>query len=123
MSDPISSPISETAAALVPVLQTVAGRGETITYAELADRSGIAPPHRIHKTAEALEELIRSDHAAGRPLLAAVAISAKRDGMPGPGFFQLLSELGRYFGPDRGPQAALVHRLELDRLYEAATRG
>ena len=48
----------------------------------------------------ALEALIREDHAAGRPLLAAYAVSKSRGGLPGRGFFELLSELGRADGPD-----------------------
>lgn len=84
----------------------------TRRYAELAEAAGVPPPHGIHKTAMLLEELVREDHAAGRPLLAALAVSKLGD-TPAPGFFQLLAELGRYAGPDRGPQAKAAHRAEL----------
>ena len=75
------------------------------------------PPHAIHKLTLALEDLVREDHAAGRPLLAAVAVSRTGNGIPGRGFFQLLSELGRYAGPDRGPVAEAAHAAELARVF------
>lgn len=109
---------SETARCLLPILDRVAARGDTITYAELARDAGIHPPHSIHRTAEALEEILRADHAAARPLRAAVAVSAKRGGIPAPGFFHLCGEIGLYIGPDSGPQAAAFHALELKRLRQ-----
>ena len=59
-----------------------------------------------------MEQLIREDHSAGRPLLAALAVSRAQKGMPGRGFFQLLTELGRYRGPDQGAEAAAHHARE-----------
>lgn len=107
------------AAAIRHVLEQVAAAGGTVTYADLARRAGVPQPHSIHKTALALEDLMRRDRAAGRPLLAAAAVSAKRGDIPAPGFFQLATELGLYFGPDRGPQAEAFHALELQRLHRA----
>ncbi len=104
------------AARLRPILAAAAARGETLTYLELATAAGLRPPHAIHRVTDALETLIRDDHASGRPLLAAVAVSAKRAGLPAPGFFRLTSELGLYFGPEQGPQAALFHAMELARV-------
>ena len=60
---------------------------------------------------------MREDHAAGRPLLAALAVSRTGNGIPGRGFFQLLSELGRHAGPDRGPEAEAAHAAELARVF------
>ena len=96
-------------AALLPLARA----GRTVTYRELAGLLPVAPPHRIHKLTGALEHLVREDHAAGRPLIAAIAVSRVGETMPGRGFFQLLSELGRYRGPDRGPAAAAAHAAEL----------
>lgn len=104
---------------LRPVLEDRARVGATIIYAHLAQAAGVPPPHSVHKTGEALEVLMEIDAAAGRPLLAAVAISKARDGVPAPGFFQKASELGLYFGPDRGPQAATFHALELEKVWAA----
>ncbi len=89
----------------------------TITYRELISRVQVPPPHGIHKLILTLEDLMREDHAADRPLLAALAVSKVTAGIPGPGFFHLLAELGRYAGPDRGEQAAAAHAAELARAF------
>jgi hypothetical protein len=93
-------------------LRDCAAVGETVTYQELARRSEFPGPHSIHRLTLLLEAMVREDHAAGRPLLAALAVS-RVTGIPGRGFFQLLSELGRYHGPDQGPEAAAQHAREL----------
>ncbi|WP_193367012.1 hypothetical protein [Pelagibius marinus] len=105
-------------AALRRELAACAKAGETVTYQDLAWRVAFPGPHAIHRLTELLEALVRDDHAAGRPLLAALAVSraqknAAGDGIPGRGFFQLLNELGRYAGPDQGPEAAACHAREL----------
>ncbi len=100
-------------AALRAALVSLAGARRTITYRDLAARVPVPPPHGIHKLTLALEGLVRDDHAAGRPLLAALAVRQTAAGIPGRGFFHLLAELGRYAGPDRGPAAATAHAAEL----------
>ena len=105
-------------AALSRELIACARAGETATYQDLAWRVPMPGPHAIHRLTALLEDLMREDHAAGRPLLAAFAVSraqrnAAGDGIPGRGFFQLLAELGRYGGPDQGPEAAACHAREL----------
>lgn len=100
-------------AALRRELIACARAGETVTYRTLALRAGVPGPQVIHRLTGLLEETVRADHAAGRPLLAALAVSRSQNGVPGPGFFQLLAELGRYAGPDRGPEAAACHAREL----------
>lgn len=107
------------AALLRPILADAVRRRVTLTYLELATAAGLGPPGAIHRVTHALEQLMREDHAAGRPLLAAVVVSARRGGVPAPGFFRLAGELGLFFGPDRGPQAALFHALELERVIAA----
>ena len=52
-------------------LLRLAAERRTATYHELAAQAALAPPHRIHSLTLVLEDLIRDDHAAGRPLLAA----------------------------------------------------
>ena len=89
------------------------GAGETVTYSELAARVDFPGPHRIHRLTELLEFMVREDHAAGRPLLAALAVSRSQHGSPGRGFFQLLAELGRYDGPEQGPEGAAAHAAEM----------
>lgn len=117
------NPEPDLADRLRPILEAAARRGTTLTYLELATAAGLGPPRAIHRVTDALEALIRADHAAGRPLLAAVAVSAKRGGLPAPGFFRLATELGRYFGPENGPQATLFHNLELDGIRRAFEPG
>lgn len=109
-------------ARLRPILEDAARRRATLTYLELATAAGLGPPRAIHRVTAALESLMRADHAAGRPLLAAVVVSAKRGGAPAPGFFRLAAGLGLYFGPERGPQAALFHAMELHRVIAAHRR-
>ena len=66
-------------------LESVAKRRILITYQELANALQILPPHSIHRVTEALERLMEEDAAADRPLIAALAISKARGGLPGPG--------------------------------------
>ncbi|MBC6406427.1 MAG: hypothetical protein GDA41_12060 [Rhodospirillales bacterium] len=107
MTDPLSN---EEMAALEVTLSTCADAARTIRYADLANALNLTPPHRIHRLTLALETLIRRNHAASQPLLAALAVG--KSGLPGRGFFQLLAELGRYSGPNSGPIAATKHAAE-----------
>lgn len=113
----MSQPDPGLSATLRPILGDVARRGTTITYRDLAAAAEVPPPHTIHKTALALEELIRADHDAGQPILAAVCVG--KTGRPRPGFFHVLRELGRYDGPDEGPDANAQHDAELAEVYAA----
>lgn len=99
-------------------LAELARDGRTISYKDLADEVGVPPPQRIHALTLVLEDLAREDHAAGRPLLAACAVGRASGGIPGPGFFHVLAELGRYHGPDRGPEAAAAHAAELQAAFD-----
>ncbi len=99
-------------AALDAALLEQAKAGMTASYAELAERMRLQAPHRIHRLTLALEERVKLDHTAGRPLLAAMAVG--KFGLPGRGFFQLLSDLGRYAGADSGPEAASHYAKERD---------
>ncbi len=99
-------------------LRRLAAERRTATYQELAVMAAVPPPHRIHNLTLLLEDLIREDHAAGQPLLAACAVSRAQNGIPGPGYFQLLGALGRYHGADRGAQAAACHSAELHAAWD-----
>lgn len=105
-----SEPDGVLIAAVRAALLELARDGRSVTYQELVQLAAAPPPHRIHKVTLALEALIREDHAAGRPLLAAFAISRSRGGLPGRGFFELLAELGRASGMDDDT----AYRKELD---------
>lgn len=93
-----------------------------MTYAEVARRLAIDPPHTIHKTALLIEALMRRHAAAGSPQLASLVISKARGGLPAPGYFALLGELGLYEGGATGAQAAHFHEDELRRCFDAAAR-
>lgn len=111
---PADSDDEKQIAALRQALRVCAAAGATVTYRELAQRVTFPGPHSIHRLTLLLEEMIRQDHAAQRPLLAALAVSRAQNGVPGRGFFQLLGELGRYTGPDQGPEAAACHAVLRD---------
>jgi hypothetical protein len=88
------SPGRPAPAELVPLLLPLARAGRTITYQDLAWRLRLVPPLTIHRVTRGLEALVMADVAAGRPPLAAVAVSRTRGGLPAPGFFDLLGRLG-----------------------------
>ncbi len=95
-------------------LRVLASRRETITYRDLAKALELQPPNTIHRVTEALEVLIHEDHEDGAPLIAALVVSKVRGGVPAPGFFQLARSLGRYGGPDAGPEAEAHHAREIE---------
>lgn len=102
-----------TAADLRAYLEGLAASGRTATYHEAALDLGIPAPQSIHKLTRLLEETMAEDAAAGRPLLAAFVVSRTREGLPAPGFFARAKALGRYDGPERGPEARAFHEREL----------
>lgn len=104
---------------LQTALAELATERRTATYKALAERVRVPPPHTIHKLALALEDLVREDAAAGRPLRAALAVSRGPAGLPGRGFFLLAAELGLYEGPEDGPLARAFHEAQLARIFEA----
>ncbi len=99
-------------------LATAQRANQTITYAELADAASIPNPHRIHKLTEWLENSMRQDHAAGKPLRAALVISRSRSGLPAPGFFMLCGELGLYKGAASGQHAVQFHKTAITNLWQ-----
>ena len=97
-------------------LASVTSFGRIVTYAEMADAADIPAPQRIHKLTLWLETTMRQDHAAGRPLRAALVISRNRNGLPAPGFFLLCRELGIYQGAETGADAAQFHQAMISAL-------
>lgn len=71
----------------------------------------LKPPNTIHQLTTVLEELMREDVAAHRPFIAALVVSRRPPHLPGRGFFQLASSLGRFSGVDS--EAPLFHAREL----------
>ena len=69
--------------------------GPFITYQALASMLDLSPPRTIQQVAGALEQLMREDVAAGRPMIAALVVSRAGD-MPRRGFFDHAVALGRF---------------------------
>jgi hypothetical protein len=86
--------------------------GSPTTYAELATRLGLEPPN----TAESLEDIMKDDVAAGRPLLSALCASKTRTGIPQARFFLTVQALRVFSGDAGGPEAVAFHARELQRV-------
>ncbi|HBG99560.1 MAG TPA: hypothetical protein DDY29_12845 [Rhodobacteraceae bacterium] len=76
-----------------------------MTYQAVATALGLTPPGTIQRVAAALEETMREDVAAGRPMIAALVISRAGD-IPRRGFFDLAVALGRFPEDPRQHRAA-----------------
>lgn len=84
-------------------------------YQQMASQLRLLPPNSIGQLTTALEQIMREDALAERPQLAATCVQ-KRQPYPREGFFQLLSALNLYQGPDSGNQAEMWHIREMERL-------
>ena len=93
----------------------------TITYGALARALGLWMPGSVGKVTAALETTMREDAAAGRPFLAARAVSRGRTMLPGKGFFDLARALDR--GPKEGEAARDFHARELNLAENAIGRA
>ncbi|RDC67743.1 hypothetical protein DLJ49_20765 [Rhodovulum sp. 12E13] len=82
-----------------------------ITYGALARALGLWMPGSVGKVTAALETTMHEDAAAGRPFLAARAVSRGRTMLPGKGFFDLAHALDR--GPKEGETERDFHAREL----------
>jgi len=71
-----------------------------MTYGTLARALGLWAPGSVGRITRAPEVTMREDAAANRPFIAARTISRAREGLPGPGFFNLATALAR--GPQPG---------------------
>lgn len=91
-----------------------------LSYGALARAMGMYAPGSVRKLTRALETLMREDAAAGRPFVAARAVSRARLGLPGKGFFDLARQLGR--GPGAGQSERAFHAGELARLAQAVQK-
>ncbi len=101
-------------------LRALARARKTVTYAELARRLGLQPPHTIHQVTVLLEALMAEQARRREPQLASLVVSRHRSGLPAPGFFMRLRELGLYDGDPEGGAARRRHADELARVHAAA---
>jgi len=99
-------------------LKELARRRETIIYRDLAKGLEVQPPNTIHQVADALEVLMREDHATAAPFLAALVVSKVRNGLPAPVFFYVARMLGRFKGLDAGSDIETYHARELESAWD-----
>ncbi|MFN4128399.1 MAG: DUF6522 family protein [Paracoccaceae bacterium] len=93
-----------------------------MTYGTLARALGLWAPGSVGRITRALEVTMREDAAANRPFIAARTISRAREGLPGPGFFNLAKALAR--GPQPGesdPEFYVRECASLDRALAETT--
>jgi hypothetical protein len=109
--------------ALLHVLEGMRLRQITATYKSVADAIGLTPPGQIQALAALLEAIQQDDALLERPQRATLVIQNGRDLIPRPGFFQRLTELGIYQGNDQGPEAAMWHQNELEKLFDMTGNG
>lgn len=76
-------------------LETLPPSNPSISYGALARSFGLWQPGSVRKVTQALEDTMHDDARAGRPFIAARAISRASDGLPGKGFFDLARDLSR----------------------------
>jgi len=89
-----------------------------VTYGALARALGFWMPGAVRRITRALETTMREDAAAGRPFIAARAVSRGRERLPGRGFFELARALSR--GPRDGEREEDFHAREIARLARLA---
>ncbi|AVX06041.1 Fe/S bioproteinis protein NfuA (plasmid) [Maritalea myrionectae] len=95
-------------------LEALPPGNRTVSYGKLARAMGFWTPGSVRRITHALEETMREDAAAGRPFIAARAVSRFGDGLPANGFFALAKELK--CGPANEMTKRAFHMVELDRL-------
>nr|WP_299244914.1 hypothetical protein [uncultured Halomonas sp.] len=96
------------------ILETAPRESLPMTYQQLAEALSLRPPRTIQRVAQALETLMREDAAQGRPFIAALVVSRRREGLPAQGFFELAVKLGRF--PADPVQQAEAYREEFRRV-------
>jgi len=104
---------------LEALLIEAARNRKPLTYQQVAQQLELQPPHTIHQTTECIEAMMRFHSHAKAPQLASLVISRMRNGLPAPGFFMLLQQLGLYDGSVDGEDARAFHAQEMQRCYNA----
>lgn len=88
-----------------------------MTYQQVAKALGLTPPRTIARVAQALEQLMEEDVAAGRPMVASLVVSRRGDKLPAAGFFEKAVALGRF--PDDPSQHSAFYSNERDQALRA----
>ena len=103
--------------ALLLELDDARRKRHLLTYRALVERLELPTPAMQTLTA-ALEYLAGLDARAERPLRSALVISQGASRLPRTGFFDCVSQLGRFSGPSDGIAAASWHASEVARVFE-----
>lgn len=101
---------------LVEALESLASRGEVISYGALARALALPSPGSIAQLTQALEVLMLEDAKTGRPFKAALCHARLAGDLPAQGYFDKAQALGRFDGDDR-----LAH-VQTERAQLFATR-
>ena len=88
-----------------------------VYYKRIARLIGIEEPghHMARQVGQVLGEISEDEHAAGRPMLSAVAVAS--DDHPGDGFFTLARNLGLLDSEDESQMQEFWER-QRDRVYD-----
>jgi hypothetical protein len=81
----------------------------------------LTPPNTIHQLTNVLEDMMREDAQAKRPLLAALVVSKRPPYLPQSGFFELAEQLECFDG--NLESRSEFHRREVERVYGALGDG
>ena len=102
-------------------LIATAERRERTTYSVIAKLMGLPPSgnHMGREIGIMLGEISEAEDAQQWPMLSAIVVNTS--GMPGPGFFVLAQQLGRYQGTTKGDDVTFWHAEE-DAVYAAWER-
>lgn len=107
------------AARIRKYLEALAPSTATLSYGALAWAMGLSSPGAIARVTQALEDTMCEDARAGRPFIAARAVSRAGGGLPGSGFFDFARALSR--GPRDGETEHAFHAREIARLDRTAS--
>ena len=96
--------------------KAAARNATTIPYSFVASVIGLDMDNPVHRNelAAILDEVSRTEHTRGRPMLSAVVVHTD-DLRPGQGFFTLAEDLGEFDGTDE----ETFFLAELKRVHEA----
>jgi len=83
------------------------------TYARLAEQVAFVKADEMNTIRNLLEQLMEDDAARGRPLLAAVAVSSFKTGLPSSWFFSKAESIGLFAGDPTNLEAYAFHAREL----------
>jgi hypothetical protein len=98
-------------------LEEAAKRRRVVNYRNIASVLEVWPPNTIHQVTDTLERLMEEDAAAGRPFIAALAVSGTLGDLPRRGFFDCAGRLGRFDGDPDGQNARTYHTNELNAAF------